>query len=337
MSHVSDSRLTISVAMTTFNGCPYLDAQLESIASQTRPPDEVVIGDDQSTDATADVIAGFAVRHPHVLVRFAQNPNRLGSTRNFEEVVKRCTGDVVVFSDQDDLWKPTRLERIADALVANPESPYVFSDGELIGEDGRDLGCTIFSSIDFDASEQHLFRSGDALRVLLRHNVVVGASLAVRRADLLHVLPLEPGWIHDYFIVFALEAFRRGVLLSESLIRYRRHSTQQVGVAGFGGYELLSYARTQNEAYCIREAENFQRLRSRLVGLGLPNEHPLLAALERKSRYYRVRAAMRASPGRAIGLMWRAWRDHDYHHFSIGWKQVVVDAVAAGQSVIFRG
>ena len=53
---MNGEKTCISVALTTYNGCPYLEEQLESIARQTRRPDEIVIGDDQSSDGTEDTV-----------------------------------------------------------------------------------------------------------------------------------------------------------------------------------------------------------------------------------------------------------------------------------------
>ncbi len=50
----------LSVAMCTYNGARYLREQLESIAGQTRPPDELVICDDCSDDATDRIVRDFA-------------------------------------------------------------------------------------------------------------------------------------------------------------------------------------------------------------------------------------------------------------------------------------
>ena len=52
--------MTISVAMCTFNGARFLRAQLESIARQRRPPDELVICDDGSSDGSVEILREFA-------------------------------------------------------------------------------------------------------------------------------------------------------------------------------------------------------------------------------------------------------------------------------------
>jgi glycosyltransferase involved in cell wall biosynthesis len=323
---------TFSVAMTTYNGCPYVAEQLESIAAQTRPPDEIVIGDDGSSDATLDVVEAFARRHPRLRVRVQRNPERLGSNRNFEAVVQRCAGDIVVFSDQDDVWLPTRLQRVAEIFAARPEAGYVACDGQFIDGAGRPLPATLFSAVDFDREERERYREGDALRVLLRRNVITGAALAVRRELLLRALPFEPGWVHDYFLGFALEVLGRGVLLDDCLIRYRRHATQQMGVALPRVRELLAAARRQNALQCQRDAAKFRALQGRLAALGLPRSHWLLPALEEKAALCDRRARMRREPLHAPRLILRAWRSGDYARYGLGWKQGVVDAIAAVQA-----
>ena len=103
---------TISVAMCTYNGEKYLREQLESIALQTRLPAELVICDDRSTDSTSEIIRNFADSAPFP-VRFNLNPVNLGGatkgiTKNFEQASRLCTGDLIAFCDQDDVWLPKK-------------------------------------------------------------------------------------------------------------------------------------------------------------------------------------------------------------------------------------
>jgi glycosyltransferase involved in cell wall biosynthesis len=73
------------VALTTFNSARYLEQQLDSIAAQDRQPDELVIGDDQSTDQTAAIVERFAARQKFP-VHWQRNPSQLGASANFESV-----------------------------------------------------------------------------------------------------------------------------------------------------------------------------------------------------------------------------------------------------------
>jgi glycosyltransferase involved in cell wall biosynthesis len=328
---------TFSVAMTTYNGAPYLEPQLASIAGQTRLPDEIVIGDDQSSDATPELVAAFARRHPDLRLRFERNAERLGSNRNFEAVARRCTGDVIVFCDQDDLWMPNRIARVAEIFESDPDVGYVACDGAFIDGAGRLVGATLFSAVDFVGPERQEYRDGGALRVLLRRNVITGAALAVRRETLLRALPFEPGWVHDYFLGFALEALGRGVLLDDCLIHYRRHQAQQLGVALPGALALLAAGRRQDAGLCQRDAAKFRALKPRLIALGLAQDHWVLGALEDKARLYDARARMRQHPLHAPGLIWRAFRSGDYARYSLGWKQGAVDTVSSGLALLGRG
>src|SRR5579875_1554759 len=78
---MGDGNFKISVAMCTHNAERLVEAQLESILNQTRPPDEVVICDDVSTDRTIESIRRIGQNNP--ALRLVQNPEKLGVRRNF--------------------------------------------------------------------------------------------------------------------------------------------------------------------------------------------------------------------------------------------------------------
>ncbi|MGA8200434.1 MAG: glycosyltransferase, partial [Candidatus Sulfotelmatobacter sp.] len=130
---------TISVAMCTYNGERFLQAQLESIAAQDRPPDELVICDDRSSDACPEIIKEFARRAPFP-VQLVVNPENLGSTRNFEKAISLCRSEIVALADQDDIWYRHKLERIEKAFLRSSTIVAAFSDADLIDNDSRLLG-----------------------------------------------------------------------------------------------------------------------------------------------------------------------------------------------------
>src|SRR5438128_2977881 len=98
----------ISIAMCTYNGEQFLRDQLASIAVQTRPPDELVVCDDHSADATCEIVARFAASSPFP-VRLHVNEQNLGSTKNFEHAIRLCEGDIIALSAQYDDWLPEKL------------------------------------------------------------------------------------------------------------------------------------------------------------------------------------------------------------------------------------
>jgi glycosyltransferase involved in cell wall biosynthesis len=128
--------LKLSVALCTYNGAKYLKEQLDSIGRQTRLPDELVICDDRSTDGTPGIVSQFAAeaRFP---VAFTVNKVNLGATKNFEKAIGRCTGDIILQSDQDDVWLDKKLELIEGIFLNNPDVRAIFSDAEVVDEFSR--------------------------------------------------------------------------------------------------------------------------------------------------------------------------------------------------------
>src|SRR5688500_18132345 len=102
--------LSLSVALASYNGERYIGEQLDTIAQQTRLPNELIISDDASTDSTWSIVRDFAERAPFP-VRLLQH-ERFGSARNFEIAIQACRGDVIFLCDQDDIWYPNKIETI---------------------------------------------------------------------------------------------------------------------------------------------------------------------------------------------------------------------------------
>ncbi len=216
--------------MCTFNGAVFLPAQLESLAAQTCPPDELVVCDDCSKDETAALLRAFAAHAPFS-VRVYVNERTQGSTKNFEQAIARCTGEFIALCDQDDVWLPEKLERMTAALAAAPQAGLVFSDAEVVGEHLRPLGQRLWQCFKFGPAEQELFRRGRAFEVLFKHNVVTGTTMAFRAEfkKLLLPLPALGGVIHDAVIALLIAAVAELVLIPEPLVLYRQHAGQQIG------------------------------------------------------------------------------------------------------------
>lgn len=102
--------MKISVAMTTFNGEEYIIEQLDSIKNQSLPPDEVIICDDASRDNTVEVIKKFISKYDLKTWKVISNRNQLGWKQNFRKVIGMTSGEIIFFSDQDDVWMPDKIE-----------------------------------------------------------------------------------------------------------------------------------------------------------------------------------------------------------------------------------
>jgi glycosyltransferase involved in cell wall biosynthesis len=108
----SAGRPPITAVVPTYNRGPLIARALESILGQTRPPDEVVVVDDGSTDDTPERIQAYAGR-----VRYVRQPNAGGSAAR-NRGVEEATHPWVAFLDSDDHWRPEHIERMSDAIAA---------------------------------------------------------------------------------------------------------------------------------------------------------------------------------------------------------------------------
>ena len=223
------NHISFSVALCTYNGARYLEEQLESIAAQTRPADELVVCDDRSTDSSADIVSAFAARAPFT-VRLVVNEQRLGSTENFARAAALCTGTFIALSDQDDVWLSHKLASL-EKEFKNPAVGLVFSDAEIVDEKLRPAGKRMWHQVEFREREKRLVRKGRAIEVLLPGWSVMGATMAFRSKFLDLVLPIPTNlpMIHDGWIALVIAAVAPITFIDEPLILYRQHASQQVG------------------------------------------------------------------------------------------------------------
>lgn len=239
--------MTLSIAMCTYNGSRYLDEQLESLLRQTRLPDELVVCDDGSSDATADILSAFAERAPFP-VRIHINPVNLGSTKNFERAISLCTGDLIALSDQDDVWLPEKLERAEQMLAQRPEMLGVFSDAHVTDESLRPSNVSLWDAVSFDTGRRRRFRNGQAFSVLLQRTVVTGTTFTFRAARRDLILPIPEQAVHDAWIALMLAAVGEIAFLEVPLVLYRQHGRNQIGAAKHTVWDQVADAADPDSA-----------------------------------------------------------------------------------------
>lgn len=124
----------VSALVPTYNGAAFIQRTLDSLAAQTWPRLEIVIGDDRSTDDTLEVVRAFAAgRHD---VRVLTRESNLGWLRNTNDLMEQAQGELMFFAFHDDVVEPTYVERLATALEEHPRAVLAFSDLELVDVDG---------------------------------------------------------------------------------------------------------------------------------------------------------------------------------------------------------
>lgn len=202
--------MKVSICIATYNGQKYLKAQLDSIISQLSLDDEIIISDDGSSDDTLSIISAYKDSR----IKIIHNQFEHGYTPNFENALRHSSGDIIVLSDQDDVWMPNKLSVIKDDLknAGMVVSDAIVTDSEL----------NIISDSFWKLSSPYHSFWGNILRFSY-----LGCCLAFHRKVLDVALPFPAKHLlatHDNWLFLVGVSFFRVCFESKPLIKYRRHT-----------------------------------------------------------------------------------------------------------------
>jgi hypothetical protein len=223
-----------SVVLCTYNGSQFLNDQLQSISTQSVPPSEIIVSDDASTDETRQIVRAFALRSK-VNVRIIFNQANLGYTKNFEKAAAFSNGNIIFFSDQDDVWHSNKIQSVCQLFDHHPSILGVTHDGRLVDQHLNWHGTT----------KQQQIISGYGKS----HRTITGCLSAIRRCCLDLFLPIPYGIAgHDTWLSYIFSKFPERWLYSTLCLQdLRRHhsNTSQWVVNSFKPVSKLSIVRSQ--------------------------------------------------------------------------------------------
>lgn len=212
-----NSQIRVSVCMATYNGERYIEQQIGSILKQMGDFDELIISDDGSTDKTIQIIQGLNDNRIRVLHH--ERPkwyskfykSNVYVTANFENALMHARGKYIFLTDQDDIWKENKINVMLDAL--DRFGGVVMSSITIIREDGS-------IKHEKDTPQKRSFFRGLLVAKYL------GSSMAITRDFLDCALPFPKGIVsHDAWIGLLATAKKSLTILDDSLMYYRRHSS----------------------------------------------------------------------------------------------------------------
>lgn len=128
---------TITIALATYQGARYLEAQLRSIEAQTYPHWSLLVSDDNSTDGTRDIVNVFAARYPEGRIKLIDGPGK-GATANFLHLTRHADEGWMAYCDQDDVWKPEKLQ-IAVRFLENQTGPALYAARTTICDEALNI------------------------------------------------------------------------------------------------------------------------------------------------------------------------------------------------------
>jgi glycosyltransferase involved in cell wall biosynthesis len=233
--------MTIAVALATYNGERFLQEQLDSLAKQTRLPDQLVIRDDGSTDATLDIVDAFRRSAPFP-VEVLSAGEKLGPMMNFLTAAQACRAEYVAFCDQDDIWLPTKLERCEAALMASGACLAIHSVSNF-----RDVGGRRVWEDSIDVPT----RTVDGLQ--FTHNAVIfGMAMVISKEVLLQGVELREVWLSQLRTIVRSRPISRHDHWAQQHDTYALVMARMLGAITFLG-ETLAWRRLhENNASDMR-------------------------------------------------------------------------------------
>ncbi|MEJ5114519.1 glycosyltransferase family 2 protein [Erwinia billingiae] len=217
----------VSILFCSYNGEKYLREQLDSIIGQTHTNWTLYISDDGSTDNTSRIIEEYKNKLPDNKLILLKGPSK-GFAANFLSLMKNphIKSSYYAFSDQDDIWLETKLERavgMVKVAESNNSTPFVLYGGRtrLINEYKEIIGHSSIFKRDFKL-ENALLQSYSGGNTMLFND-------ALKKK--VESLPEEITIVsHDWYLYIICSAFAGvNVYDPEPQILYRQHSNNIVG------------------------------------------------------------------------------------------------------------
>ncbi|MGI9089232.1 MAG: glycosyltransferase family 2 protein [Chthoniobacterales bacterium] len=327
-------RPKVSVALCTFNGAAHLSEQLGSFADQTLEPDEVVACDDGSTDATLEILNAFAKTAPFP-VRIVSNPENLGIARNFAQAISLCRGDIILLSDQDDVWLPGKVRRFVDIFAAHPEVEGLFSNALIADSNLLPTGTSLWQELGLIGNRRAQVMSSDAIEAVIWGNPVYGTVFGFRASALQILLPIPfplPGYvIHDGWMAMILGC--RGTLrgFDEKLSFYRQHTSQQSGLGGRAPLGVLAKLRRSATERTKGYHEHVEELKTMSTLLSAHHASATfdLTPLAERIRFCEFRLDLPDNGMRRMQLIGKELLQGNYRKHTGQWLQPMVRDVLA--------
>jgi len=181
----------ITAVIPTYNRAALVVRAVESVLAQSRPPDEIIVVDDGSTDDTVDRLRQFSER-----VRCISQANAGGAAAR-NHGVEAATGGWIAFLDSDDLWPAGHLAVIDRAIRETAGAAIMyFGDGVWLGPGGE---TSLWREAQFAPDAPWQVAADGAPWVLMRRQPMILPSAVIQKDAYLAVGGLRPGMIrrHD--------------------------------------------------------------------------------------------------------------------------------------------
>ncbi len=214
---------SFAVLITNFNHGKFLRECIDSALQQSRPPDEIIVCDNGSTDTSVEILKTYGEKI--TLIEAGRDPS-LNSRHNAANSLHRCfarsQSDWCLLLDSDDYFAPAKIATLEYAILTNPGHCLFQSTMQWVDENGKTLGLY---------RDAH-YHTDDPWRAIRQHHdcdfFYPSSALCVHRSVLDSALPFDfsiaPQLASDTRIGIAALFHGRIFTLENPLVAWRRHS-----------------------------------------------------------------------------------------------------------------
>jgi glycosyltransferase involved in cell wall biosynthesis len=293
----------VSVVMPVYNAAAFVAAAVHSVLASNLEALELIVLDDGSTDASAEIVG--AIRDPRVtLLRL---PPSGGPSRPRNTGIARARAPYVAFLDSDDLIWPQTLGDSVKALDAAPAAGLTFTDYESINAQGQLIQHSVHADYPTlralagvaAADGWRLFGQREFALALLHENFISTSGLVVRRELLAQVGPFDETLVYseDRDMWFRL-AHQRGALYRNhnGLSRRLRPGSLSFGPQIRNSQDRITVLKRERQRWRERAAlrQIDRRIAENLAAIGYEERrHRRLHALAMFARAYAVSPQVR--------------------------------------------
>ncbi len=214
----------IEILMCTYNGEKYIEKQLDSIRLQTRQADKLSIYDDISTDNTVAVINDYIKKY-NLTDKWSVtiNSQNKGWRKNFFDAIFASCGDIIFFSDQDDIWELDKIEVMSSVMEANENILKLNSKFTFI--DQNDDFIKTDKEITTPTKELVQEPFLDTFSVKWSNRLACATAISKKLIDMLKGLPYNSSFSHDWFFENIATALDASFLIDYYSIKHRLHNS----------------------------------------------------------------------------------------------------------------
>ena len=202
-------KLSVSVCLASYNGERYIEEQIMSIISQFQEGDELIVSDDGSKDRTCEIVQELSRRYS--AINLVSGP-RMGFSCNFGNAASYAKNDIVMYSDQDDIWNSDKLSIVCECFEKNPECTTILHSMSTFDE-----------NIEEDTNMFPIIYHSGVIRNFIKSSYW-GCCIAVRNEFLKKFLPFRDYCVgHDQLTGLMSEQYGKVIFLDQKLIHHRVH------------------------------------------------------------------------------------------------------------------